>query len=82
MNEGEFRFDQLVNHINSARVIVMGEDATCLVARVDYDPETNRLVAFVLPEGKDGLPSIDAHLAISFQTLKIHSKVPKYQNTL
>eukprot|EP00731_Ephydatia_muelleri_P001762 Em0001g1762a len=53
MNEGEFRFDQLANHINSykcARVIVIGEDATRLVARVDYDPETNRLVGFVLPE--------------------------------
>ena len=51
MNEGEFRFDQLANHINSykcAKVIVIGEDATRLVARVDYDPETNRLVGFVL----------------------------------
>ena len=49
-------------HINSykcARVIVIGEDATRLVARVDYDPETNRLVGFVLPEGKDGLPFIN-----------------------
>ena len=51
MHEGEFRFDQLLNHINSykcARVIVIGEDATRLVARVDNDPETNRLVGFVL----------------------------------
>ena len=70
MHEGEFRFDQLLNHINSykcARVIVIGEDATRLVARVDYDPETNRLVGFVLPEG---LTIIDGHLAISFQSIE------------
>ena len=84
MNEGEFRFDQLANHINSykcARVIVIGEDATRLVARVDYDPETNRLVGFVLPEGEDSLPSIDAHVAISFQSIEDSfksSKISKY----
>ena len=76
MHEGEFRFDQLLNHINSykcARVIVIGEDATRLVARIDYDPETNRLVGFVLPVGKDGLPIIDGHLAISFQSIKFRN---------
>ena len=84
MNEGEFRFDQLANHINSykcARVIVIGEDATRLVARVDYNPETNRLVGFVLPEGEDSLPSIDAHVAISFQSIEDSfksSKISKY----
>ena len=84
MNEEEFRFDQLANHINSykcARVIVIGEDATRLVARVDYDPETNRLVGFVLPEGEDSLPSIDAHVAISFQSIEDSfksSKISKY----
>ena len=63
----------MLNHINSykcARVIVIGEDATRLVARVDYDPETNRLVGFVLPVGKNGLPIIDGHLAISFQSIE------------
>ena len=43
-HEGELIFDQLLNHIDSykcARVIAIGEDATRLVARVDYDPETN-----------------------------------------
>ena len=80
MNEGEFRFDQLANHINSykcARVIVIGEDATRLVARVDYDPETNRLVGFVLPEGKDSLPSTEAHVAISFQFIEDSFKSSK-----
>ena len=47
MHEDKFRIDQLLNHIDSykcARVIAIGEDATRLVARVHYDPETNRLV--------------------------------------
>ena len=34
-------------------------------------------MGFVLPEGKDGLPSIDAHLAILFQTIEDSFKSSK-----
>ena len=81
MHEGEFRFDQLLNHIDSARVIAIGEDATRLVARVDYDAETNRLVGFVLPVGKDGFPIIHTYIAISFKCFEEsfkNSQISKY----
>ena len=44
IHEGQFRFDELLVHLNrynSPKVITIGEDATRLIARVDYDSETN-----------------------------------------
>ena len=48
----------------------VGEDATRVISRVDYDVETNRLVGFVLPCDRDGLPNVDSFLAISFEAIK------------
>ena len=59
MEEGIFYFDELVHHLNSYEsplVMSIGEDATRLVRRIDYDPETNRLVGFVLLCNEQGLP--------------------------
>ena len=50
INEGEFRFDDLLKHIalyKVPKVISVGEDATCLISKVQYDSETNRMVGFV-----------------------------------
>lgn len=44
----------------------MSEDATQVISRVEYDSETNRLVGFVLPCNKDGLPFANSFLALSF----------------
>ena len=52
ITEGEFRFDMLVKHIEfykGPKIIAIGEDATRVVQRVQYDPETNKMVGFVLP---------------------------------
>ena len=57
-HEGEFRYDELLVHLNSysaPMVVAVGEDATRLVSRVEYDNETNRLVGFVLPCNDKGL---------------------------
>ena len=73
IHEGQFRFDELLVHLNrynSPKVITIGEDATRLIARVDYDSETNRLVGFVLPLNRDGLPLLDAHLAKTFTSIE------------
>jgi len=46
ITEGEFRFDMLVKHIEfykAPKVIAIGEDATRVVRRVQYDPTTNRI---------------------------------------
>ena len=55
ITEGEFRFDELetyLNKHNAPKVISLGEDATRVVSRVEYDSETDRCVGFVLPSNR------------------------------
>ena len=45
INEGQFRFDELAEYIdlhNAPRLISVGEDATRVISRVEYDHETDR----------------------------------------
>ena len=56
MDEGRFRFDGLARHVhiadhNAPKIVSIGEDATSVIGRVDYDSETDRCVGFVLPVG-------------------------------
>ena len=47
MNEGEFMFNDLVAHLaqhKAPKVITIGEDATRVIACVQYDSETNRCI--------------------------------------
>ena len=82
--EGTFRFDELLTHLqayNAPLVITIGEDATRLIARVDYDSETDRLVGFVLPCNKNGLPITDSFIATSFEVIDNYfstAQVAKY----
>ena len=72
LNEGEFCFDGLVDHIrkhNTVSLVTIGEDATRIICRVEYDVRTNRCVGFVLPL-KNGLPEIDTFLATSFEAVE------------
>lgn len=71
--EGEFRFDQLVDHLKSYKapmVVSIGEDATRLISRVEYDSVTNCLVGFVLPVDDHGIPKCDRFVASSFETIE------------
>ena len=52
ITEGEFLLLQHLESYNAVKFV--GEDATRVVSRVDYDVETDRLVGFVLPCTKDG----------------------------
>ena len=52
----------LVAHIaqyNTVNVVSIGEDATRIICRVEYDIRTDRCVGFVLPL-KKGLPEVDS----------------------
>ena len=69
ISEGEFCFDGLVAHIaqyNTVNVVSIGEDATRIICRVEYDIRTDRCVGFVLK----GLPEVDSFLAISFDAIE------------
>ena len=73
MHEGSFQFDRLLEHIelhNSSTCVSIGEDATRIISRVEYDPKSNRCVGFVLPVSKDGLPEVDSFLAVSFKAIE------------
>ena len=73
INEGSFRFQELLQHLNSygvPKLVSIGEDATRLISRIDYDNETDRLVGFVLPCDASGLPVVDTYLAVSFDSIK------------
>ena len=71
--EGCFQLDQLLDHLNAysaAKVICVSEDATRVVSRIEYDPNTDRLVGFVLPVDKDYIPMPNVFLATSFERIK------------
>ena len=73
LHEGDFRFDELLMHLNlykSSKVVTIGEDATRVIARVEYDSESNRLVGFVLPGDEEGLPISSSFIATSFESIK------------
>jgi len=57
------------NH-KTSKAISVGEDATCVVARIDYDCETDRCVGFVLPLDSNGLPLVDSFLAASCKAIE------------
>ena len=72
IHEGEFRFDGLAAHIakhNTTNLVTIGEDATRIICRVEYDSKTDRCVGFVLPL-KNELPQIDLLIAISFDAIE------------
>ena len=51
-------------------MVSIGEDATRVIARADYDSETDRCVGFVLPVDKTGLPIVDSFQAVSFSAIE------------
>ena len=73
IEEGWFRFDELVKHLsshNAPYIISVSEDATRIVKRVEYDSATDRCVGFVLPSDENGLPIVDTYVAHSFEAIE------------
>lgn len=73
ISEGQLQFDELVTHLTKYKapfVVAISEDATRIIARVEYDHQSNRMVGFVLPCDDEGLPLMDSFLATSFETIE------------
>ena len=73
IHEGVFRFDELVNHLNAFRcpkIVSIGEDATRVIKKVQYDVESDKLIGFVLPCDDSGLPQNDSFIATDFECMK------------
>lgn len=57
--EGVLRSAELLQYLNDLKlpkIVALSEDATRITNRVQYDPQTNQLVGFVLPLGANGMP--------------------------
>lgn len=70
-----YRFDELLTHLNAfkcEKVVALGEDATRVIKKVQYDPNTNKLVGFVLPCEESGLPLCDSFMATTFESMENH----------
>ena len=84
ISEGQLRIDELVTHLlqyKAPNVVSIGEDATRLISRVEWDPESNRCCGFVLPINEKGLPEVDSFLALTFEGMEemfIDNQISKY----
>lgn len=58
--EGQLRCKELRNYLESLKVekcVWLSEDASGIVAKIEYDPQTNQMVGLVLPiDSSTGLP--------------------------
>lgn len=81
--EGQLQFDELVIHLtkhNAPFVVAISEDATRIIARVEYDVETNRMVGFVLLCDDNGMPMADSFWQHHLKPLKNASSLIKHQS--
>ena len=61
--------------------MTIGEDATHVVSRVEFDAQTNRCVCFVHPLIQMGLLEVDSFLALTFEGIQkmfASNKIAKY----
>ena len=73
IHEGTFRFDELREHLDqygAPAIVSVGEDATRVVGKIEYDSETDKCVGFVLPLNENSLPIVDSFIAVSFSAIE------------
>lgn len=78
MIEGKLRANELLQYLKDRDLplrVSLSEDATRIIATVQYDPETNQLVGFPLPLDNNGMPIPFSYMA---RNVKEHyqSKLP------
>ena len=73
IQEGYFRFESLLKHLerySAPKVVSIGEDATRVISRIDYDNETDCLVGFVLPCDEKAIPLSTSFKVESFEAMQ------------
>lgn len=73
IHEREFRFQELLAHLNAykaPKVVAIGEEATRVISRVEYDNETDKLLGFILPCNTQGLSLGDYFIAVTFASME------------
>ena len=72
IEEGDFWFDQLVDHLKEWEAPMGANiqlDDTCILKKVEYDPISGRFVGFCLPV-KDGFPLGDSFMLETFEEIE------------
>ena len=59
-----------IKRYNLSGLVTIGEDATRVISRVEYDTQTDRCVGFVLPVNEQELPIVDLYLASSYEAIE------------
>ncbi len=72
IKEGEFRFNELIDHLNNWNApmgVHLALDDTRILKKVEYDPVTGRFVGFCLPLN-DGIPVVDTFILQTFEQIE------------
>ncbi|CAF4031753.1 unnamed protein product, partial [Rotaria sp. Silwood1] len=71
IEEGEIRFDELLNYSNkiNCSYVYASEDCTAVISKIHYDVESNSFIGFC-PELKNGIPSIRQYQTDDFFELE------------
>lgn len=75
LKEGEIRFDLVAQYLEKRgypKTILIGEDGTRVISKVQYDPATNQLVGLVSRLDERGLPQLEGFPATSASVIKKH----------
>lgn len=76
--EGKLRVKELFNYLEQLKIpkkVWICEDATGIIAKVEYDPSSNQLVGIVLPLNVGtGMPVSFSYLARTAEEIQKHAK--------
>lgn len=78
--EGELRCSELSRYLDKLKLkrsVWLCEDASGVVAKIEYDPSTNQLVGLVLPLNDDGIPVSFTFMANSAAEIERYAKKSK-----
>lgn len=79
--EGELRCKELNHYLESLKLqkyVWLSEDASGIVAKVEFDPKTNQMIGLVLPiDSKSGLPISFTYLARNAEEIYKNMKCNK-----
>lgn len=78
--EGELRCSALSRYLDELKLkksVWLSEDASGIIAKIEYDPMTNQLIGLVLPFNNDGIPVAHSFMANSAEDISKHVKRTK-----
>lgn len=77
INEGELRCSELSRYLaklDLKKAVWLCEDASGIVAKIEYDSSTNQLVGLVLPFDNDGIPVAFTFVVNSVEEIEKYAK--------